>query len=145
MQGLRTITAYKAPPSGMITVNVSLADKLNTFYFKAAATHANCNANNNAIVDGNTNGCRQEENINTGNALIISKHEIKRAFRRVNTRKPAGPKGIPGQFLRICTNQLAPVFKEIFNLFLSQSVISTCFKDSITCFCLKEILDCYPQ
>ncbi|KAL0161887.1 hypothetical protein M9458_041283, partial [Cirrhinus mrigala] len=49
----------------------------------------------------------------------------------VNTRKAAGPDGISGRILRACADQLAPVFTEIFNLSLSQSVIPTCFKESI--------------
>ncbi|KAK3512314.1 hypothetical protein QTP70_004624 [Hemibagrus guttatus] len=91
-QRLRTITDYKAPTSGMSNADASLADELNTFYarFKAATNDANTKAN--AIA----NGCRQEENANTGNALIISKHDVRRAFRRMNTRKAAGPDGISG-------------------------------------------------
>ncbi|KAL0195769.1 hypothetical protein M9458_009341, partial [Cirrhinus mrigala] len=66
-----------------------------------------------------------------GNTFIISEHDVRRAFKRVNTRKAAGPDGISGRILRACADQLAPVFTEIFNLSLSQSVIPTCFKESI--------------
>ncbi|KAK3553591.1 hypothetical protein QTP70_005761 [Hemibagrus guttatus] len=121
-QGLWTITDYKAPTSGMSNEDTvcqmrTLADELNTFYarFKAAANDANAKAN----------GCRQEENANTRNAFIISEHDVGRAFRRVNTRKAAGPDGISGQVLSV------PMLTEIFNLSLTQSVIPTCFKESI--------------
>ncbi|KAK3564879.1 hypothetical protein QTP86_030818 [Hemibagrus guttatus] len=50
---------------------------------------------------------------------------------RVNNRKAAAPDGISGRVLRACTDQLAPVFTEIFNLSLTQLVIPTCFKESI--------------
>ncbi|KAK3519755.1 hypothetical protein QTP70_003912 [Hemibagrus guttatus] len=70
---------------------------LNTFYtrFEAAANDAaanDANAKANAIANAktNANGCRQE-NANTRNTFIISEHDVRRAFRRVNTRKAAGP------------------------------------------------------
>ncbi|KAL0150804.1 hypothetical protein M9458_053886 [Cirrhinus mrigala] len=126
-QGLRTITDYKAPTSGMMNADVTLADELNTFYarFEAAAKDAK-----DANASG-ANGCRHEDTASTGNAFIISEHDVRRAFKRVNTRKAAGPDGISGRILRACADQLAPVFTEIFNLSLSQSVIPTCFKESI--------------
>ncbi|KAK3518576.1 hypothetical protein QTP70_004095 [Hemibagrus guttatus] len=136
-QGLRTITDYKAPTSGISNVDASLADELNIFHthFKAAAINAKANAKANANVitnaKANASGCRQEKNANTENAFIISKHDVRRAFRRVNTRKAAGPDGISGRVLRAYTDQLAPMFTEIFNLSLIQSVIPTCFKESI--------------
>ncbi|KAK3552710.1 hypothetical protein QTP86_021128, partial [Hemibagrus guttatus] len=79
---------------------------LNTFYtrFEAAANDAaanDANAKANAIANAktNANGCRQE-NANTRNTFIISEHDVRRAFRRVNTRKAAGPDvisaGAPG-------------------------------------------------
>ncbi|KAL0165648.1 hypothetical protein M9458_037492 [Cirrhinus mrigala] len=126
-QGLRTITDYKAPTSGMMNADVTLADELNTFYarFEAAAKDAK-----DANASG-ANGCRHEDTASTGNTFIISEHDVRRAFKRVNTRKAAGPDGISGRILRACADQLAPVFTEIFNLSLSQSVIPTCFKESI--------------
>ncbi|KAK3537078.1 hypothetical protein QTP70_001224 [Hemibagrus guttatus] len=132
-QGLRTITDYKAPTSGMSNADASLADELNTVYacFEAAANDANAKAKANAIAnaEANGNGYRQEENANT--TFIISEHDVRRAFRRMNTRKAAGPEGISSRVLRACADQLAPVFTEIFNISLTQLVIPTCFKESI--------------
>ncbi|KAK3553052.1 hypothetical protein QTP86_031185, partial [Hemibagrus guttatus] len=107
---------YRGTSSVSLFLFVTICYELNTFYahFKAAANDANVNAKANA------NGCRQEENANTGNTFIISKHDVRRAFRRVNTRKAAGPDGISGRVLRACADQLAPVFTEIFNLSLTQ-------------------------
>ncbi|KAK3535058.1 hypothetical protein QTP70_002585 [Hemibagrus guttatus] len=81
--------------SHMSNVYASLADELNIFYacFEAAAIDATANANAIANAKANDSGCRQEENANTKNAFIISKHDVRRAFRRVNTRKAAGPDG----------------------------------------------------
>ncbi|MFY0323997.1 RNA-directed DNA polymerase, partial [Bacillus sp. YIM B13585] len=64
------------------------------------------------------------------NTFTISEHDVRRAFKRVNTRKAAGPDGITGRVLKACADQLAPVFTEIFNLSLEQSVVPSCFKQS---------------
>ncbi|KAK3521381.1 hypothetical protein QTP70_004129 [Hemibagrus guttatus] len=113
----------------MSNADTSLSDELNIFYacFEAAAIDANAKANANTKASG----CRQEENANTKKAFIISEHDVRRAFRRANTRKAAGPDGISGRVPRACVDQLVPVFTEIFNLSLTQSVIPTCFKESI--------------
>ncbi|KAF7699141.1 hypothetical protein HF521_003883, partial [Silurus meridionalis] len=64
------------------------------------------------------------------NTFTISDHDVRRAFKRVNTRKAAGPDGITGRVRKACADQLAPVFTEIFNLSLEQSVVPSCFKQS---------------
>lgn len=119
-KGLRTITDYKRPASSMMNANASLADELNTFYarFDAAAIKT-------------TNGCACSECTSEDKAFIITEHAVRNTFRRVNTRKAAGPDAIPGRVLRACADQLAPVFMEIFNLSLAQAVVPTCFKQSI--------------
>ncbi|RXN32365.1 CBL-interacting kinase 4-like protein [Labeo rohita] len=78
-QGLRAITDYKAPTSGMMNADVTLADELNTFYgrFEAAAKDAK-----DANASG-ANGCRHEDTASTGNTFIISEHDDRRALQRV--------------------------------------------------------------
>lgn len=78
-----------------------------------------------------TNGCARSECTSEENAFVITEHAVRNTFRRVNTRKAAGPDAIPGRVLRACADQLAPVFTEIFNLSLAQAVVPTCFKQSI--------------
>jgi hypothetical protein len=51
-------------------------------------------------------------------------------FKQFNIHKAAGPDGLPGRVLRACTDQLASVFTDIFNLFLTESVLPTCFKQT---------------
>lgn len=118
-KGLRTITDYKRPASSMMNADASLADELNTFYARFDATATK------------TNGCARSECTSEDNAFIITEHAMRNTFRRVNTRKAAGPDAIPGRVLRACADQLAPVFTEIFNLSLAQAVVPTCFKQSI--------------
>ncbi|XP_077599374.1 UBAP1-MVB12-associated (UMA)-domain containing protein 1 isoform X1 [Stigmatopora nigra] len=48
----------------------------------------------------------------------------------VNTRKAAGPDGIPGKVLKACAEQLAGVFTDIFNRSLQQSIVPACLKSS---------------
>ncbi|KAI3363529.1 hypothetical protein L3Q82_012135 [Scortum barcoo] len=54
-----------------------------------------------------------------------------RTLKRINTRKAPGPDGIPGRALKVCADQLADVFADIFNMSLLQSVVPTCFKETI--------------
>jgi hypothetical protein len=48
----------------------------------------------------------------------------------LNPRKAAGQDGIPFCVHRACADQLAGVFTDIFNLYLSQSVVPTCYNMS---------------
>ncbi|KAF7700476.1 hypothetical protein C0J45_2342, partial [Silurus meridionalis] len=122
-QGLRTITDYRTPSSRMVVADASLADKLNTFCagFEAAANHASGASGTNSV---------HADRAGEVNTFTISEHDVRRAFKRVNTRKAAGPDGITGRVLKACAIQLAPVFTEIFNLSLEQSVVPSCFKQS---------------
>ncbi len=62
--------------------------------------------------------------------LSLSVADVTQSLKRVNIRKAVGPDGIPGRVLKACTFQLAGVFKDIFNLSLSLSVVPACFKKS---------------
>ena len=53
---------------------------------------------------------------------------MSKTFKRVNPRKAAGPDSILSHVFRACADQLVGVFKDIFNLSLSQSAVPTCFK-----------------
>ncbi|KAI4891280.1 hypothetical protein NFI96_025975 [Prochilodus magdalenae] len=63
--------------------------------------------------------------------LTISERDVRRAFRRLNARKAAGPDRITGRVIKACTDQLAPVFTDIFNSSLSQGIVPACFKQSV--------------
>ncbi len=63
--------------------------------------------------------------------ITVSVDEVRRALKRVNVRKAAGPDGITGRVLRSCADQLAGLFTSIFNESLATSVIPTSFKKSI--------------
>ncbi|KAK1786692.1 hypothetical protein P4O66_017091 [Electrophorus voltai] len=56
--------------------------------------------------------------------------DVRRVFKRVNTRKAVGPDGICGRVLKVCADQLAPVFTDIFNLSLTFGIVPSSFKRS---------------
>ncbi|KAK3550131.1 hypothetical protein QTP86_021062 [Hemibagrus guttatus] len=118
-QGLITTTDYRTPSSRTVNADASLADELNTFYAVEAAAHsANGISSANSAI-----GSTHAENSGEENAFIILEHDVRKAFRRVNTRKAAGPDGNTCWVLKACADQFAPVFAKIFNLSLEQSMI----------------------
>jgi hypothetical protein len=42
--------------------------------------------------------------------------DVSKTFKQVNIHKAAGPYGLPGRVLKVCTDQLASFFTDIFNL-----------------------------
>ncbi|KAK1796931.1 hypothetical protein P4O66_000895 [Electrophorus voltai] len=157
--GCRTITDYRSPPSGLMSADESLANELNTFFtcFEATSSSANASrvntnsanassanasstnansasANANASASANGNGTIGAANGTCAEPkqrpLIITESDMKRMFKRVNTRKAVGPDGICGRVLKACADQLAPVFIDIFNLSLMLGIIPSSFKRS---------------
>jgi len=63
-------------------------------------------------------------------ALSVTKHDVRRALMRVNTRIAGGPDGISARVLETCANQLAPMFTTVFILSLAESVVPACLKRS---------------
>ncbi|KAI3357562.1 hypothetical protein L3Q82_015515 [Scortum barcoo] len=51
--------------------------------------------------------------------------------KKISSAEAPGPDGIPGRALKVCADQLADVFADIFNMSLLQSVVPTCFKETI--------------
>jgi len=124
-QGLRTISSVKSKPSVTVSADSSLANELNTFN---ACFEANCSGDINS-----PSTCTEEKNscISDACAITVSEDEVHQALKLVNIRKAAGPDKISGRVLRSCADQLAGLFTSIFNEFLVQSVVPTCFKISI--------------
>ncbi|KAK1806283.1 hypothetical protein P4O66_000152 [Electrophorus voltai] len=54
--------------------------------------------------------------------------DVRRVFIRVNTRKAVRPDGICGRVLKDCADQLAPVFTDIFNLYVTLGTVPSSFK-----------------
>ncbi|XP_062917693.1 metallophosphoesterase MPPED2a isoform X1 [Mobula hypostoma] len=90
-RGLHTIADFKAKHCGAANITASLPDELNCFYFRFDVTNSEPPRKATATT------CN----------LVIAKAEVRRCFQRVDSRKVAGPDGIPGRVLRMCTAQLA--------------------------------------
>lgn len=63
--------------------------------------------------------------------LTVQVWDVEQVLSRVNTRKAAGPDGVPGKVLKACAHQLSEVFTTIFNLSLAQVTIPACLKSAI--------------
>ena len=107
---------YKGRPSRELPSDLSLPDELNAFYARFEAS--------------NTKPCMKAPAVLDNCMILLSVADVSKTFKQVNIHKPAGPDGLPGRVLRACANQLASVFTDIFNFCLTQSVISTCFKQT---------------
>ncbi len=116
-QGLRSIVSFRNKSSAEVRADPLLADELNTFYGRFE-----CNG-------GSASGSSRQRREN--HVITVSEDEVRRALKRVNVRKAAGPDGITGPVLRSCADQLAGLFTSIFNESLATSVVPTSFKKSI--------------
>ncbi|KAK1784240.1 hypothetical protein P4O66_003729 [Electrophorus voltai] len=119
-----------------MSADESLANELNTFFTRFEVTSSSANANstnaNSATANGTigtANGACAEPTIEQ-RPLIITESDVRRVFKRVNTRKAMGPDGICGRVLKACADQLAPVFTDIFNLSLMLGIVPSSFKRS---------------
>ena len=60
--------------------------------------------------------------------LTFTPTAVQNALSRISPHKAAGPDVIPGRVLNACTEQLAGVFTDIFNLSLTHATVPACFK-----------------
>ncbi len=122
-QGLRTICAFGNKSSAEVRADPLLADELNTFYGRFE-----CNGGSGTLPSSVSGSSMQRSD---NHVITVSEDEVRRALKRVNVRKAAGPDGITGRVLRSCADQLAGLFTSIFNESLATSVVPTSFKKSI--------------
>ncbi len=122
-QGLRTICAFGNKSSAEVRIDPLLADELNTFYGRFE-----CNGGSTTLPISVSGSSRQSSD---NHVITVSENEVRRALKRVNVSKAAGPDGITGRVLRSCADQLAGLFTSIFNESLATSVVPTSFKKSV--------------
>lgn len=113
-QGIQQLTNYKST-SGPAEGEASLAEELNNFFarFEVESPEA---ATPLPTVPSN---------------FSLTEHEVRRTLRAVDSRKAAGPDGVPGRVLKDCADQLAGIFTRIFNQSLAESFVPPCLKSSI--------------
>ncbi|KAK3550582.1 hypothetical protein QTP70_000038 [Hemibagrus guttatus] len=112
-QGIQSITNYR-PASPACDSDTSLPDMLNSFYAQFEAQ--------NDVTARKTIPLLEDQ------VLCLTRADVRKTLRRVNSQKAAGPDSIPSRVLRECAEQLADVFTDIFNISLSSAVVPTCLK-----------------
>jgi hypothetical protein len=115
-QDLKAIMEYNRKPSHKLPSGASQTDELNAFYAHFEAS--------------NTEACMRAPAVPDDSVITLSIADVSKIFKQVNIHKDMGPDRIPGLVLRVCTDQLASVFTDIFKLSLTESVIPTCFKQT---------------
>jgi len=118
-QGLRAICSFGYKTSAEVRADPLLAEELNTFYGRFE-----CNGGSATLPISASGSSRQSSD----HVFTVSEDEVRRELKRVNVRKAAGPDGITGRVLRSCADQLAGLFRSIFNESLATSVVLTSIK-----------------
>ncbi|KAK3539813.1 hypothetical protein QTP70_013299 [Hemibagrus guttatus] len=112
-QGIQSITNYRPAPLAFDS-DASLPDALNNFYARFEAQ--------NDVMARKTIPPPEDQ------VLCLIMADVRKTLCRVNPWKAAGPDNIPGRVIRECTEQLADVFTDIFNISLSSAIVPTCIK-----------------
>ncbi|KAI3365314.1 hypothetical protein L3Q82_010404, partial [Scortum barcoo] len=63
--------------------------------------------------------------------LVLQLHQVSSSMKRINIRKAEGPDKVSGRTLKLCADQLAGVFLDIFNLSLQLATVPVSLKTSI--------------
>ena len=104
-QGLQTIMDYKGKHSRELPSDTSLPDELNYFYAR--------------FVASNTETCMRVSAVPDDCVIARSVADVSKTFKQVHSHQATWPDGLPGRVLQECTDQLASVFTNIFNMSLS--------------------------
>ncbi len=89
-QGLRTICAFGNKSSAEVRADPLLADELNTY------GHFECNGGSATLPISASGSSRQSSD---NHVITVTEDEVRRALKKVNVRKAAGPDGITGRVL----------------------------------------------
>ncbi|KAI3375528.1 hypothetical protein L3Q82_003862 [Scortum barcoo] len=116
-RGIKTITDYKRSDQ-LVSHDSSLPDTLNTFYARF-----------------DTPGSRESVHLprleELHQPLVLQLHQVSSSMKRINIRKAEGPDKVSGRTLKLCADQLAGVFLDIFNLSLQLATVPVSLKTSI--------------
>ncbi len=128
--GLRNITMYKTPPPQ--SVENQLADDLNVFYcrFEKARLTPSTRSDLHFTHSPTPPATPPPPSPTTLPAFKVCVEDVNRVFRKQKSRKASGPDGISPACLKVCADQLAPIFTQIFNRYLELCEVPCCFKRS---------------
>ena len=115
-QGLNLLSGRKQKPGSIQPENDTVfATELNDFYARFDSRDETTE------MSKITKSIR--EKLPSHSPIQVTTEEVERSFRKQKQRKAAGPDGISGRVVRMCSSQLAPVFKELFNRSLRLGVV----------------------
>ncbi len=123
-KGMKDITSYKTPSPSTVE-NQQQADNLNEFYYrfeKTPHTHSG-HLSTQTLTPPATP-------VSPILAIQIIEDEVCQVFRKQKRKKTIGPDGVTPACLISCADQLAPIFKMIFNRSLELCEVPSCFKHS---------------
>ncbi len=123
-KGMKDFTNYKTPSPSTVE-NQQLADDLNVFccrFEKTPHTRPE-HLSTQPLTPPATP-------LSPTPALKISEDDVRQVFIKNKRRKAPGPDGVSPACLKSCADQLAPIFKQIFNRSLELCEVPSCFKRS---------------
>ena len=104
-QGLNKITGYKQSKKSVdVKDKAAFAEELNTFYARFDTVDYS-DKHDNIRIDSGVSECNCD----------FSEGEIRSVFKGLIKQKAPGPDGLSPTVLKLCTDELAPVFKFIFD------------------------------
>ena len=112
---MNIITQYKGPKKSVNIDDVTLPDKLNSFYARFDR-------------DNSTTPTPRPIDASTPPPFFVSVEDVRTEFRRLKERKAAGPDEIRPRLLKRCCAELAPVFSIIFNWSLQVCSVPSTYK-----------------
>ncbi|XP_061639064.1 uncharacterized protein LOC133482679 [Phyllopteryx taeniolatus] len=116
----RSLTNYKRR-SPQAENNSTLANDLNTFY---------CRFEKDTFTPHTHPAAPPTPITPPTSALTIREQDVRRIFKQQKINKAAGPDHVSPSCLKVCADQLAPVFTQIFNRSLELCEVPSCFKRS---------------
>ncbi|KAL0190936.1 hypothetical protein M9458_013634 [Cirrhinus mrigala] len=129
--GLKNITMYKKPPPQSVE-NQQLADDLNVFYcrFEKPRLTPDSRSDLHFTHSPTPPATPLPPSPTTQPVLEVCVEDVNRVFRKQKPRKASGPDGVSPACLKVCADQLAPVFTQIFNRSLELCLVPNCLKRS---------------
>ncbi len=122
---------YKTPPPQSVE-NQQLDDDLNVFYcrFEKARLTPNTRCDLHFTHSPTPPTTSLSPSPTTQPVLKVCVEDVNRVFGKQKSKKDSGPDGVSPACLKVCTEQLAPIFTQIFNRSLELCEVPCCFKRS---------------
>ena len=124
-QGLQCITQHKQKATALSDVRPDLPNELNNFYCRFDDKNPEAGYRPPLPVDS----------LPLSLPFIIHELDVRRLFKKQNTRKASGPDRVSAYTLRSCADQLAPVFTDILNISLQLRAVPVALNHQLLCLC----------